>query len=659
MITVIRKHFKGTAYKSILWLTIFALVAGIFSVPILFRRAEREQGWAIKVNGYEVPTTEFNYEMSEKKEWIARQKEQYGQFADLLFASVGISLDPYALALDSLTREVVLFQTAEKMGLYLHPDYIAKQLQDPYVIMQELAAIIPPYVVGRTGLDRDMLKQFLKYKGMSATAFEEKIERTLASRIGLEIVAHANFIPEADIKNRYFATEVRKQFIIATFSLPHFIKEAQKKPVDQATLKSFFDGENKSKNRYSIPEKRTGTSWTFSPDHYSIAISADSINNYYEKHKSEFLESPTKVQIRHIVIAVPDASQREIIKQKAETIRKELVENPELFAQKATEYSTDKATAQKGGLLPFFARGEQPAERERAAFLLKENGAISPVIFVDNNCEIIQRVDKKMQTYKPLSQVKEIIKNTLLTKQFEAAFKRDAEQYGSKGKDQVLFNQWISDKKADKQPIKAQSSSAESEQLQHLFDLGKGEKAYYVHDNKGYVVELTDIVPSYLPSLESVKSQVTKDFYEQEAVSLLNNAVGQLYENAHDKDLMSFKQMPGITLEQTDWLNPGDKENNKKLEEKGIPVKLMLQIEKKDSAIKHAEGTTGYVIQLKNINEDDQKNYSAKKAHTVEELRVERSRLLAEGFVASLYRNATIETNNSMINSRNNIQYEN
>ncbi|HKJ93188.1 MAG TPA: peptidylprolyl isomerase [Longimicrobiales bacterium] len=105
-------------------------------------------------------------------------------------------------------------------------------------------------------------------------------------------------------------------------------------------------------------------------------ISDEELQAIYEQQ-----QPGTRVHARHILFSVPsDATpeQRDSIHAEAEKIRQRALAGED-FAKLAREYSQDPGTAQKGGDLGTFGRGQMVGPFEDAAFALKP-GQISDVV---------------------------------------------------------------------------------------------------------------------------------------------------------------------------------------------------------------------------------------------------------------------------------------
>lgn len=114
-----------------------------------------------------------------------------------------------------------------------------------------------------------------------------------------------------------------------------------------------------------------------------IKISDEEIKTYFKENKDS-LAQEEQVEASHI-----------LVESKAEA--KDLIEklaDGKKFADLAKEYSTDTASAEKGGELGFFGKGEMAEEFEKAAFSL-DKGKISDPVKTSYGYHIITVTDKK------------------------------------------------------------------------------------------------------------------------------------------------------------------------------------------------------------------------------------------------------------------------
>lgn len=119
---------------------------------------------------------------------------------------------------------------------------------------------------------------------------------------------------------------------------------------------------------------------------YYNAIPADSLPTIPEEYEmSEIEMTPT----------VGDA-EKERVRTELNRLRERVLKG-ENFSMLATMYSEDPGSAQKGGELGFFGRGDMVGEFEAAAFVLKP-GEVSPVIETKFGYHIIQLIERRGNT---------------------------------------------------------------------------------------------------------------------------------------------------------------------------------------------------------------------------------------------------------------------
>lgn len=140
------------------------------------------------------------------------------------------------------------------------------------------------------------------------------------------------------------------------------------------------------------------------------------VQEYYDKNKSEFYKN--EVDASHILISTVDENKKELsedkkkeAKKKAEDVLKKVKDGGD-FASLAKEYSDDKLSAEKGGQLGFFGKGDMVEPFEKAAFAL-DKGKVSDLVESQFGYHII-KVNDKVNEQKTFEEVKDTIKETVL-----------------------------------------------------------------------------------------------------------------------------------------------------------------------------------------------------------------------------------------------------
>jgi hypothetical protein len=124
-------------------------------------------------------------------------------------------------------------------------------------------------------------------------------------------------------------------------------------------------------------------------------ISDEELRAQYERD-----EPSAQIRARHILFRMPNeptAPQRDSVRRRAEEIRAQAVAGAD-FAELARAYSQDPGSAQQGGDLDWFGRGQMVAPFEEAAFAL-EPGQISEVVESPFGYHIIRVEDRQVPAF--------------------------------------------------------------------------------------------------------------------------------------------------------------------------------------------------------------------------------------------------------------------
>ncbi len=140
----------------------------------------------------------------------------------------------------------------------------------------------------------------------------------------------------------------------------------------------------------------------------SIAVTDKEIEEYHRKHYGEEeVVYGRQTKIAHILINqdTENASSR------AQEVL-ELAKSGEPFAQLARKYSMDESSAQRGGVLGYFVRGDLVAEIENAVEQTEVNGIAGPVS-TSQGYHIIKVLDRTEGEESSVSRYKDRIKHEI------------------------------------------------------------------------------------------------------------------------------------------------------------------------------------------------------------------------------------------------------
>lgn len=649
MISDMRKHFQSPLYKAAVWVGIIGL-AGIFSIPSLIKE-RNPNPWVIKVNDYEVGTKEFNWALADKQQWLSMIRSQYGEQADFLLQAFGIKADPISLAMEASIKEGLINDLALRMNIYLHANSVQDRLNDSGFIKYYLSGLVPPFAISSNGtINSTALQNFLARKGMKPVEFENQVEKIVERKIVMDIFFSGAYVPTFDTNTSYQNAHSQRAFDILTFSYEDQLAREKKQSLSQEEIERYY-ALKKGSPAYQIPEKRSGFIWSFNPHDYGIEISENEVDRYYQEHKAQlYVKTPKKIQIRRILIK-GDSNDAQ---NKINSIYERVKSNPSLFEEEAHKLSEDISTASRGGLSEPFARGEKDLALERAAFLLRNDSDISSVIKTTEGFEIIQRVRIIQPEYMDFDKVSKSIETNLLRDKFLSQFATDCKNLRIKSqKDKNNVFSFIEEKNGSKRSVSSVPVD-ESCELKTLFNIRSIEGFDFCMDkDKGYIVQLTAVSKTYTADLSEVKDAVIDAIYNERArESLQKIAQEALAATSQTPDLNNVKKIYGGSLSSTPLLLPDEIGKNDLIKRFDINNDAfdLLQYVGLSRLVVNEQGAhivkVSKQLDIEGINEG--------KKNELDRLTQQRKRLMSESFVASLYRNATIKTNESMINLQKN-----
>ncbi|SNT41532.1 foldase protein PrsA [Bacillus sp. OK838] len=141
-----------------------------------------------------------------------------------------------------------------------------------------------------------------------------------------------------------------------------------------------------------------------------ITVTDDEISTYFEDNKDTFAQAE-QVEASHILVEDEKTAKK---------VEKEIAEGGD-FAKLAAEYSTDTETADNGGSLGYFGKGDMVDEFEDVAFDL-DIGKVSDPVKSDYGYHIIKVTGKKEAKEANLEDSKEEIKETLLSERLQEEY---------------------------------------------------------------------------------------------------------------------------------------------------------------------------------------------------------------------------------------------
>lgn len=645
MITEIRNSLKSGGFKIVLWIILLAMI--VVYIPNIFKRGgEGHYAIIATINNKDINLMDFERRVHQENERVSLFRQQLGAQAESILHALGIS-DPKTMALNGLIQEALLSSVAEKLNLHISPDFITEKLNNPSYIMEELSDVIPYFVIDQQGINNAMVDRYLAQNRLSMQDFDAKIEDKIKRNIVLEIAGSTAYVTNQQMKDYFINNYLGKEYMIVTFPFSLYLKKAKTNILTEKERAEFFD---KSRKTYWTPEKRSGSMWKFSPKDYGIEISNSDVESYYTSHKSQFLETPLQVQVRRILFKVANDDEKSVdeAQKKATKVKAELAKNSSDFERLAREYSDDKKSALKGGIIDFFKKGEMDSEFERVAFRLQNDGDVSDIIPTQEGLEIIQRVARKPATYKPLDAVKNNIKNLVNEQKFKTKFTDDVSKLLSKySKEQLstAIKEFAQSKHAQLEKIENITNDG-TPLAEKLFKSKQDEWTSLMVQGNGVIATISSIEKSHKPEFESVKKQVEQDAYKDKALDLIKKDLDE----AQNLNFDSIQQRyPGVSIKKTGMIKKDDKEKLSEFSKQGLPVSTFESLEGVGNTTTVMHENNGYLVKVTALESFNQDLYDGNKNIIAHILYDEQKQLAQRGFIASLYRNATINLTKELL----------
>ena len=158
-----------------------------------------------------------------------------------------------------------------------------------------------------------------------------------------------------------------------------------------------------------------------------VSVSEGEIREYYQDNAGEF-KTPEIFHAAHILTKT-EAESENVLKR---------IASGEKFEDLAREVSID-ATAERGGDIGYFVRGQVDSDFEKACVGLHE-GRVSPVIKTKFGYHVIMLIDRRPPAIEKFDDVKERIRQNLLTVKKKKAFNDLVAKLKSQNKVEVKYD---------------------------------------------------------------------------------------------------------------------------------------------------------------------------------------------------------------------------
>ncbi len=149
----------------------------------------------------------------------------------------------------------------------------------------------------------------------------------------------------------------------------------------------------------------------------SVTVTEDETRKYYDENQEQFMSGET-VSASHILVDSEN---------KARAVYAEIVSGEKTFEEAAAAYSSCPSKA-SGGSLGEFGRGQMVPEFDEAVFSMEVGAVTSEPVKTQFGYHLIKLVSKNPSAVTPYSELREELKNALLTEKRRKAYETKINQ---------------------------------------------------------------------------------------------------------------------------------------------------------------------------------------------------------------------------------------
>lgn len=644
MIYTFRKEIGK--WKLILWPVFISLAA---SSLVMVRRSS-QTATVVTVNGDGVSSKDF----SNRVRAIQEQINQLRGFArssgipmETFLQMYGLG-DPASAALDAVVHERLIAGVLRPLWVSLHEDVVSSEL------LKNLPA---NFVDPAGGVDYAVYRDFMRQRNMHVSEFECKQEEEMYQGLFNDFVSFAAYAPRVVRQATLEEKLAKKSFGVIKVGFDKMLSCVQNEDLGTEEKEAYYDNH---KEAYRVPEKRTFSYWVVSPDmaERKVDVPEEVVQRFYEKNRQTLYRIPPRVKVRHILVNEDsDAASKKL----ADELYAQVSENPEKFAELASEHSKDDDTANSGGVRDFFSRGTYDKDFEKAAFRLKNPQELAPVVKTDKGYEIIQLVERISASEKSLNDVRDEVEKSVRGKRALEWLRSHLERIRKDAENNTeLVKEVTRAADSHKEVHNAVESdgngySLEGQIVKNGFGIrGVQSYGFFMHEDSYVLVQMTEKHGSYVPAYKDVRDAVEKDLQAKKARTLSQKVVADVRSDLLRGDA-------GHKVASTHDVRYDMSESISASELNAFPFKRAPGLLKKafrlsdtGQVLTHHDGNDVYLVTLREVDEksiDELSGGVDSTSHIDSEIKAQ-SNLLSRGFIASLRRSATIDVNEKILQLR-------
>ena len=621
------------------WLLVLIIAAFILLyVPAFLKTDTGAPGEVLAdVGGMTITRGEFDRAYQRQRQVYERMYQ--GRLDPAMLRSLGLERQ----TLNGLVSQRLVALEARRLGLRVDDETVARRL-----------ATSPQFQRDGRFIGAAEIRRLLDMQRMSVEEFEETLrDQILGEQLEALVTDGVSVTPaEAEQEFRRRTEQVKLEYVLADAS-----KFRDEQAVTDDEVKARFDS---ARETYRLPERRI-LSYVVADDTAlgsRVSVTDREIEVYYQGHRDEFKQEE-EACASHILIKVKQGEAKEgHPDEEAKKIAQGVLDQVKAgkdFAELAKRSSEDQGSAAQGGSLGCFGHGRMVPEFENAAFSLGA-GETSDLVQSPFGYHIIRVTEHKDETFSPLAQVKERIRQSMLAERTRKVVEEkmgrmsDALRRGKALEEAARAESLSVQKSSPLERGKPVPPLASPALVAKAFEMGKGEvaKEPFAIPNGYAFISLDEVQPSRLPELKEVQARVRADLVQEKALARARELAAQVRARAEKEGLDKAASALGLVRKET----PALVGRGQPLAELGSTAALEEAAyslpEKTLSEPVRAAG--GYaVIRVLEKKPFDPAAFEKEKPSITTSLRGEKKQQLFQAFLDQARRRYTVEENSSAL----------
>jgi peptidyl-prolyl cis-trans isomerase D len=339
------------------------------------------------VEGISISAQQFQqtYQMQER----VYRAQLGGQYNPALLKQLGLD----EMVLQRLIQDTLLVVDAERQGLTVTDQEVTEQITE-----------MPNLQANGQFIGKQAYVRLLREQGITPQQFENQVRRGLLVDKLQGLLMDGVVVDSEEIEQEYRRRNEKANLEYIFVARSRFEDQIE---VTDADVSMFYE---EVKEDYKLPIQRKLRYMTLDAQSFiaSVQVTEREIERYYNQNIHMY-ETPEQVGASHILLKTAEKDEEEVRRQ-AEDVLAQVKAGGD-FAELAKKYSED-TSAESGGSLGMFGRGEMVPEFEQAAFSMQP-GEVSDLVKTTYGFHIIKVDQRQAPMMRPLDSVKDEILNTL------------------------------------------------------------------------------------------------------------------------------------------------------------------------------------------------------------------------------------------------------